>query len=97
MDTLAHRLKTEREARHLTQSALAKLVSPKKRQSLISNLEAGAYPSSPFLPEIAYVLGLHAMWLKTGIGPKYINPPRDHAEPATSVQEPPVIPYLSRP
>lgn len=39
MDTLAHRLKTEREARHLTQSALAKLVSPKKRQSLISNFK----------------------------------------------------------
>lgn len=34
MDTLAHRLKTEREARHLTQSALAKLVSPKRRQSI---------------------------------------------------------------
>lgn len=72
METLADRLKAEREARGLTQDVLAKKVSRKKHQSLISNLEAGTYKSSPFLPEIAYALGVHAMWLKTGIGPKEI-------------------------
>lgn len=74
MSNLATRLREAREAKGLTQEALAKLVGPKKRQSLIGNLEAGAYPGSPWLPEIAYALGVHAMWLKNGIGPKNIYP-----------------------
>lgn len=89
MDTLANRLKREREIKGITQDALAKLVGRKKRQSLISNLESGTYKSSPWLPEIAYALGLHAMWLKNGIGPKDIQPQ------TLLVQEPAPAEYAS--
>lgn len=82
MNTLADRLKQEREARGLTQEALAKRVGKNKRQSLISNIEKGTYKSSPWLPEIAYALGIHAMWLKNGIGPKEIHGGHAVHEPA---------------
>ncbi len=87
MDTLAERLKTEREERGLTQAALAKQVGRLKHQSLIANLEAGTYKSSPFLPEIAFALGLQAMWLKTGRGPKYIDRRYETADAAPHVAD----------
>ncbi len=74
MTSLADRLKEERESKKLTQAELARRVGVKKRQSLISNIESGLYQSSPYLPEIAYALGVQAMWLKTGLGPKPIYP-----------------------
>lgn len=74
MTSLADRLKDERELKKLTQAELARRVGVKKRQSLISNIESGLYQSSPYLPEIAYALGVQAMWLKTGLGPKPIYP-----------------------
>lgn len=71
MKTLAERLIEEREARGLSQPELA--AKAKISQSFIGALETGRQKSSAWLPEIAYALGLHAMWLKTGIGPKEIN------------------------
>ena len=73
--SLKDRLKTERERAKLTQHDLAQKVGIDKTQSPIANLEAGTYESSNYLPEIAYALGLHAMWLKTGIGRKYLDEP----------------------
>lgn len=68
METLATRIRAERKRLKLTQEQLAKKVDPDSGQSLISNLERGVYLSSPFLPEIAHVIGVDAYWLKTGKG-----------------------------
>lgn len=46
----------------------------KVSQALIAALETGRQQSSGLLPEIAYALGVQAMWLKTGLGPKLIYP-----------------------
>lgn len=72
MKTLAERLIAERESRGISQPELA--AKAKISQSFIGALETGRQKSSGWLPEIAYALGLQAMWLKTGIGPKEINP-----------------------
>jgi transcriptional regulator with XRE-family HTH domain len=68
MNTLAERLVDARG--DLSQELLAK--KAKVSQALIAALESGRQQSSGSLPEIGYALGLHAMWLKTGIGPKHI-------------------------
>lgn len=96
MTTLAERLKSEREKQNLTQDALAKRVGRDKRQSLISNIEKGSYAGSPYLPEIAYALGLHAMWLKTGLGPKHIHPKADDATARIHAAEMERAPYVAR-
>lgn len=71
MKTLAERLISEREAAGLSQPELA--ARAKISQSFIGALETGRQNSSAYIPEIAYALGLHAMWLKTGLGPKHIH------------------------
>lgn len=72
MKTLAERLIAERKEAGLSQPELA--AKAKISQSFIGTLETGRQNSSAYLPEIAYALGLHAMWLKTGLGPKHIYP-----------------------
>lgn len=68
MNDLAHRLKTEREAKGWSQPELAKRSHVK--QSFIGALEARNQGSSSWLPEIAHALGVDAYWLKTGRGEK---------------------------
>lgn len=85
MKTLAERLIAEREAAGLSQTELAAKV--KISQSFIAALETGRQISSAYIPEIAYILGLHAMWLKAGRGPKYIYP-KGNEPTAFAVQEP---------
>lgn len=94
MQTLAERLITEREAQGLTQPELARRA--KISQSFVAALETGLQRSSGWLPEIAYALGLHAMWLKTGIGPKSLQ--ATIGEPSSPVYSTNVTPLpISRP
>lgn len=72
MKTLADRLRTERKSAGLTQTELAKK-SGLKHQSHIANLENEYRKGSTHLPNIADALGLHAIWLKNGTGPKYLK------------------------
>jgi len=66
MDTLAARLKQERERLGWSQPDLARRSGVK--QSFIGALEARAQESSGWLPELAHALGVDTYWLKTGRG-----------------------------
>lgn len=93
MTTLAERLIAEREKQGLSQPELA--AKAKISQSFIGALETGRQQSSGWLPEIAYALGLQAMWLKTGRGPKFIYEPSGAT--ALIVSEPSNKPHHDRP
>jgi len=71
MKTLAQRLTEEREAANLTQTELAK--KARCSQATIADIERGRNSESAKLPSIASALNLHAIWLKEGIGEKYLN------------------------
>ena len=81
MSTQAERLIAARG--DLSQEALAARAGVS--QALIAALETGRQATSGLLPEIAYALGLHAMWLKTGIGPKHLYPTAGEAAAAAPV------------
>lgn len=66
MDTLAERLRREREAKGWSQPELARRSGVK--QSFIGALEAHNQVSSSYLPELARALGVDCYWLKTGKG-----------------------------
>lgn len=66
MNDLAHRLKTEREAKGWSQPELSD--KSRVKQSFIGALEARNQKSSSWLPELAHALGVDAYWLKTGKG-----------------------------
>lgn len=66
METLAERLKREREAKGWSQPELAKRSGVK--QSFIGALEARNQGNSSYLPELANALGVDCYWLKTGRG-----------------------------
>lgn len=68
MELLRHRIKAERKRLRLTQGQLAALVDKSMGQSFISNLETGEREETPFIAELAHVLGVDAYWLKTGKG-----------------------------
>ena len=66
METLADRLKHERNRQGWSQDDLAARAGVK--QSFIGALEAGNQRTSGYLPEIANALGVDTYWLKTGKG-----------------------------
>jgi transcriptional regulator with XRE-family HTH domain len=66
METLAERLRQERERLGWTQPELARRSGVK--QSFIGALEARNQESSAWLPELAHALGVDTYWLKTGKG-----------------------------
>lgn len=68
MKTLKERLVSAREAAGLTQGQLGKAVG--SGQSLIGNLEAGTRAGSSKMPQIAAALGVEALWLAEGEGPR---------------------------
>ena len=63
---LGDRLKSVRESRNLTQSALAETVGC--RQSSINDIESGRNLTSIYLTRIARVLNVDSFWLETGEG-----------------------------
>lgn len=71
MKTLAERLTEERELTGLTQAELAK--KAKCSQATIADIERGRNAESAKLPNISAALNLHSVWLKDGVGPKYLN------------------------
>lgn len=66
METLAERLRHERERLGWSQPELARRSGVK--QSFIGALEARNQESSAWLPELAHALGVDTYWLKTGKG-----------------------------
>jgi transcriptional regulator with XRE-family HTH domain len=66
METLAERLRQERERLGWSQTDLARRSGVK--QSFIGALEARNQESSGWLPELAHALGVDTYWLKTGKG-----------------------------
>lgn len=68
MKDLADRLIEARTEKGLTQGELAKEAGVS--QSTIGNLESGLRSTARKLAVIAHVLGVNALWLETGNGPK---------------------------
>lgn len=68
MKTQAERLKETREERGLNQQELADRLHIS--QSFIGALETGRQKTSKWLPEIAGILRVNVLWLKTGKGQK---------------------------
>lgn len=66
MQTLADRLRQERERLGWSQTDLARRSGVK--QSFIGALEARNQESSGWLPELAHAMGVDTYWLKTGKG-----------------------------
>lgn len=71
--TMGQRLKDARKARKLSQAALAKLAHI--GQSTIADLERGRTTSCTATPQLAAVLGVAALWLAEGRGPREGLPP----------------------
>ncbi len=70
MKTLASRLSEARQNAGLTQADLAKLAGL-KNQSIIGSLESGYRKTSSYIPAIAQALGVSALWLSDGRGPRH--------------------------
>ncbi|MDR2173644.1 MAG: hypothetical protein LBE32_05515 [Burkholderiales bacterium] len=67
LNTLAERLKYARSLRGMTQETLRKSAGLSS-QAVIGNLETGIRKTSAFIPKIANVLKVNALWLSDGIG-----------------------------
>ena len=68
MTTLSERMKSAREAAGLTQDALAKRAHC--GQTTIASIENGRNEGATPLPMLAHVLGVEALWLAEGKGPR---------------------------
>lgn len=68
MSTLRERLRSAREAAGLTQDALAKRAHC--GQTTIASIENGRNKGATPLPMLAHVLGVEALWLVEGKGPR---------------------------
>lgn len=77
--TIAQRLKAAREEAGLNQPELARAAGVS--QGTISNIESGLRKQPRELLALAEAIGVHAKWLQTGTGPRYIN--RDAIEEAS--------------
>lgn len=77
---IGRRLKEERNLKGLSQQQLADAVGIK--QSAISQLESGASQKTTYAAAIAAKLGVNALWLETGRGPKYpeVSEPQSPSE-----------------
>jgi transcriptional regulator with XRE-family HTH domain len=86
--TYGERLRLAREHKGLTQEQLVEISGVK--QGTISKIERGDQNSSGFDAELAYTLGVEAMWLKTGkdeFAPKWINGTADVTEVTSEALE----------
>lgn len=83
MEELKDRLISARKEKKFSQDKLAKAIGV--NQSVIGSLESGYRKTSAYIPAIANVLGVEALWLSDGKLPKYkTNIPKD---PNTKVYE----------
>jgi len=95
MKTLAERLAEARNEAGMSQGALAKLAGC--GQSTIASVERGRNQGSTVLPRLAEILGVSALWLAEGRGPKRpTHPPTPPFEPRTpSDEDYSLIPHYS--
>jgi transcriptional regulator with XRE-family HTH domain len=71
--SVGQRLKDARKARKLTQERLSKMTGVS--QSTISDVERGRNASTKELPTLAAALGVSALWIATGRGPRHDSAP----------------------
>lgn len=71
MSTYAERLAEARKASGMTQTELARAAGL-KNQSIIGSLETGYRKSTSYTPALANALGVSALWLAEGKGPRTI-------------------------
>jgi|GEM_PF-3629012 len=69
--TYGQRLKSARKASGLTQKQLAK--NSDTSQTVIADLERGRTHGSTATAQIAYALGVNALWLSAEIGPREVS------------------------
>lgn len=82
MESLATRLAAARVEARLTQTELAK-VAGLKNQSIVGSLESGYRKNSSHTPALAAALGVNALWLAEGRGPRH---PGDPPEPRPVIE-----------
>lgn len=70
MSTLATRLREARKGKKMSQEALAKRLGA-DHGSLIGNVESGRNQSFSKIVQAAEILGVNALWLAEGKGPKF--------------------------
>lgn len=71
INDLASRLADARKEAQMTQQDLAKKAGCS--QGLLANIESRMQKSSSFVPQIAEALGVSALWLAKGKGPKHVD------------------------
>lgn len=69
--TFGQRIRECRKDKRLSQEALASRAG--MSQANLSELENDKYPSSTFTPQLASILGVRAVWLAEGRGPREIG------------------------
>ncbi len=81
MKTLAERLRSARKEAGLTQHELTRRAGL-KGQSIIGGLESGGQLTSSYLPQLAAALGVNALWLAEGVGPRHAT----YAQPEAKIK-----------
>ena len=90
--SIGTRIKEARSEKGLSQKALADAVG--MRQPTLSALESGKTQGTSLIATFAAKLGVNALWLETGKGPKY--PDTSNIEPAPDIQgQVPVISWVT--
>lgn len=89
MTTLAKRLTAERHLAGLSQAALAKKAGCS--QATVADIERGRNSESTKLARIAAALGLHAVWLQRGTGPKHTGGNSPINEDGIYVSDPRIV------
>jgi phage repressor protein C with HTH and peptisase S24 domain len=88
MTSFALRVRKTRQERGFTQAELAHKIGV--RQSTIGNIESGRNQGSTMVAQLAAALGVNALWLAEGKGPKeapsYISGKRQHTGTASSYE-----------
>lgn len=83
MSTLGNRLKNCRKESGYTQSEVCSRIGIK--QGTLSELENDKYPTSAYVPHLAKLYGVEAMWLATGRGSKSSQPAKAQGETITKI------------
>lgn len=80
METFGSRVREARKNMKMSQATLASAVG--MSQGNLSDIENGHVPTSTYTPALAAVLGVNALWLADGRGPKHPGTQAAHAEPS---------------
>lgn len=86
MKTFGNRMREARREKNLTQNQLAAAVG--MSQGNLSDIERGNVPTSTYTTALANALGVEALWLAEGRGPKYRSYGAGVALPNRTIQTP---------